>query len=552
MFSFRQRVILASAAFFLGVIVHGRAEVKLSAIFGDHMVLQQQAKIPVWGWAAPGEEVTVTLGGRNLKTKTTAEGNWRVDFKPFEPNAQPVKLVVEGTNRLEFQDVLLGDIWVCSGQSNMGWPFSKSYYADTELPKANHPQLRLFEIRTKAALQPEKNLVGEWKVCTPEALTNFGTLPYFFGRDLNKHLNRPIGLVAPYWGGSCVQAWTSVSGLQQSPAFTTYVDQLQKAIADYPQAKEAFPKLLAEYETQRKEWEEQVDKPYNAAMLEWDTAQRKAHETGKPAPPKPNRARPAPTRPTPAEGGAATPSVLFNGMVSPLIPYAIKGVIWYQGESNTNPLEYGLLFQRMITDWRQKWAQGDFPFLFVQLPNIGGGPATHPTEDSPWAVVREGQRNTLALPRTGMVVAIDVGEAALHPRDKLDVAQRLELVARHVAYGEDIVYSGPLYNGMQVEKSAIRLNFTNTGGGLTLGVSPWNPTGAPVAMPTELKGFAISGADKKWFWAKAVIDGNTVVVSSDLVATPVAVRYGWAQYPPCNLYNKEGLPASPFATDEGK
>jgi len=232
MFILQKRVIF-SAAFFLGVIAPGRAEVKLSAIFGDHMVLQQQAKIPVWGWANPGEEITVTLGGRSLKTKTTVEGNWRVDFEPFEPNAQPVKLVVEGANRLEFQDVLLGDVWVCSGQSNMGWPFSKSYYADTELPKANHPQLRLFEIRTKASLQPEKNLGGVWKVCTPEALTNFGTLPYFFGRDLNKHLNRPIGLVAPYWGGSCVQAWTSVSGLQQSPAFTTYVDQLQKAIADF-------------------------------------------------------------------------------------------------------------------------------------------------------------------------------------------------------------------------------------------------------------------------------------------------------------------------------
>ena len=531
-----------------------RADVTMPPIFGDHMVLQQEAKLPVWGWAAPGEAVTVTLGARCAKATASTEGNWRVNFEPLNPAAQPVALVVEGKNRLEFQDVVVGDVWVCSGQSNMGWPFRLSYYADTELPKANHPRLRLFEVHTRASLHPEKNLFGTWKVCTPEALSNFGTLPYFFGRGLVKGLDRPIGVVAPYWGGSQAQAWTSLAGLEQTPSFSHYLDELKKVTADYPQAKEAFPKLLAEYEVQRKQWDDEVDKPFKAAMLGWEAARKHAQDAGQPAPstPKPTIVRPAPVRPIPAEGGSATPTVLFNGMIAPLIPFAIKGVIWYQGESHTDAKEYGSLFPRLITDWRREWGQGNFPFLFVQLPNIGSSPTTRPDEDSAWAIVREGQRKALELPKTGMVVAIDLGEGNLHPRDKLDVAKRLELVARHVAYGEDVVHSGPLYAGMKVENSSIRLSFTNAGGGLTPGISPWNPTGVNVPVPTELKGFAIAGADKKWFWAKAVVDGATVVVSSDHVSSPVAVRYGWAQCPPCNLYNKEGLPASPFATDSGE
>ena len=247
------------------------------------------------------------------------------------------------------------------------------------------------------------------------------------------------------------------------------------------------------------------------------------------------------------------PATLFNGMIAPLIPYAIKGVIWYQGEANTSrhdaPL-YGLLFSRLITDWREKWGQGDFPFLFVQLANISA-PAKAPSENTGDPLVREGQLKALTLPATGMAVTIDIGNPYnIHPADKLDVGRRLSLAARHVAYGEDLVYAGPLYQSIKVEGDKLRLHFTQTGSGLTIGVPPWTPTGKPPAPQKELTGFAIAGADRKWAWAHAVIDGNSIVVSSEQVPAPVAARYGWANCPPCDLYNREGLPASPFRTDD--
>jgi sialate O-acetylesterase len=242
--------------------------------------------------------------------------------------------------------------------------------------------------------------------------------------------------------------------------------------------------------------------------------------------------------------------VLYNGMIAPLIPYAIKGAIWYQGESNAgNGLEYQTLFPRMISGWREKWNQGDFPFLYVQLANFMA-PQVKSSEGG-WAELREAQLKTLSLPNTGMAVIIDIGDAHdIHPKDKIDVGLRLALAAKHVAYKQDLVYSGPIYDSMKIEGNKIRLTFKDTGSGLQMSASPWTPTGVPVPAPTELTGFAIAGADQNWVWAKAQIDGNSVVVSSDQVPSPVAVRYGWASNPPCNLYNKEGLPASPFRTDD--
>jgi sialate O-acetylesterase len=250
------------------------------------------------------------------------------------------------------------------------------------------------------------------------------------------------------------------------------------------------------------------------------------------------------------QGGAGGPTVLYNGIVAPLIPYAIKGVIWYQGEANVgNGIEYRALFPRMIIDWRERWNEGNFPFLFVQLANLNAA-QTKPSEGG-WALLREAQLMTLSLPNTAMAVSVDIGNPLdIHPKDKVDVAQRLFLAARHIAYGEELVYSGPIYDKMTVEGNKIRLSFKHTGSGLQMSAPPWSPTGAPLTPPTELKGFAIAGADKNWAWAKAEIDGNQIVVSSDQVPDPVAVRYGWATNPPCNLYNKEGLPASPFRTDD--
>lgn len=521
----------------------------MPAIFGDHMVIQQEAGIAVWGSASPGETVTVTLGQQSAKAAASSDGKWRVDLKPVAPNSSPMTLTVEGNNRLEFQDVLVGEVWLCSGQSNMAVPFSKSVYAWTEASQVSDSQLRIFEIRIRASLQPQSELVGKWRLCDLDSLAYFSTVGYFFGKELREKLHRPVGLISAAWGGSHAQAWISLAGLQQPPAFDNYVTALQKSIDVYPQAKVEYPKLLAEYNDAQKRWLEEVGNVYNAEVKAWDAAETAARNAGKPLPPRPILARPAPIRPIQPDGDKATPTALFNGMIAPLIPYRIKGVIWYQGESNNGTVEYGSLFPRLITDWRAQWKQGDFPFLYVQLPNFHG-PARQPVEGN-WPMIREGQRKALALPHTGMAVTIDVGDLKdLHPPDKWDVAQRLALVARHVAYGEKIVYSGPLYESMQTEGSKVRVKFSEVGGGLVLGVSPWNPTGAPVPTPTELKGFAIAGADKKWVWAKASIEGDSVVVSSDEVPAPVAIRYGWSDTPPANLYNKEGLPASPFRTDD--
>jgi sialate O-acetylesterase len=285
-------------------------------------------------------------------------------------------------------------------------------------------------------------------------------------------------------------------------------------------------------------------------LKQWQAAADQAKASGQPAPPKPVPSAPMPQAPGSPDPSLVTPTTLYNGIIAPLIPYAIKGVIWYQGEENgAAGREYRTLFPRLITDWRDKWNQGDFPFLFVQLANYLP-PQVKPSEGG-WAELREAQLMALSLPNTGMAVAIDVGDAAtIHPADKLDVGLRLALAARHVAYKQDLVYSGPIYNTMTVEGNKIRVTFKETGGGLQMGTPPRTPTGVPPPTPTELTGFAIAGADKNFVWAKARIEGNTVVVSSDQVASPVAVRYGWAFNPPCDLYNKEGLPASPFRTDD--
>ena len=526
------------------------ADVRLPAIFGSHMVLEQDMKIPVWGWADAGEAVTVTLGDHTAKTTADANGKWRVDLDPVATATTPLTLTVTGKNSLKFDDVLVGDVWVCSGQSNMEFGMKGAHNAATEIPKADDPQLRLFIVAKKIALDPETDVKGQWMVCSPATVGDFSAVGYFFGRELRHTLNRPIGLIGTYWGGMPAQAFTSLSGLQKDPPFANYIGMYQKIAADYPMANEAYPVALAAYQDQLKQWNETVAPIYNAAMKQWQDAVNQAKTSGQPAPPKPMPSTPMPKAPTVPEGAPFTPTVLYNGMIAPLVPYAIKGAIWYQGESNAgNGLEYQTLFPRMISDWREKWNQGDFPFLYVQLANFMAA-QSKPSQGG-WAYLREAQLKTLALPNTGMAVIVDIGNGTnIHPKDKIDVGLRLALAAKHVAYKQDLVYSGPIYDSMKIEGNKIRLTFQDTGSGLQMSTPPWTPTGVPVPAPTELTGFAIAGADQNFVWAKAQIDGNTVVVSSDQVASPVAVRYGWANNPPCNLYNKEGLPASPFRTDD--
>jgi sialate O-acetylesterase len=526
------------------------ADVRLPAIFGSHMVLQQDAKIPVWGWAEAGEAVTVTVGDHKANTTTDATGKWRVDLEPMPAGTAPLSMTVAGKNTLTLTDVLVGDVWVCSGQSNMEFGMNRGETGPADILKADDPQIRLFVVEKVISLDPKDDTKGMWALCTPKTVAWFSAVGYYFGRELRQKYNRPVGLIADNWGGTPAQAWTSLTALQKDPPFTNYITPYQKIVADFPAANEAYTKLQADYLEQAKQYQSHLDPTYVAAMKVWNEASRQAAAAGQVAPPRPVAPQPMPKAPLLPQGGPSTASVLFNGMIAPIIPYTIKGVIWYQGEANTGAgIEYRTLFPRMINDWRERWNEGNFPFLFVQLANLTA--AQKMPSEGGWALLREAQLMTLSLPNTGMAVVIDIGNPLdIHPKDKADVAHRLFLAARHVAYGEDLVYSGPIYDTMKIDGNKIRVSFKNTGTGLQMGVPPWSPTGVIPPAPTELKGFAIAGADQVWSWAKAEIEGGEVVVSSDQVAAPVAVRYGWATNPPCNLYNVEGLPASPFRTDD--
>ena len=515
----------------------------MPSVFGRHMVLQQEAKIPVWGWAAPDEKVTVTFGRTSAETVADASGNWRVALPPMPTNSQPLVLTVQGVNTLRFDDVLVGDVWVCSGQSNMGFNLKYAHNAAEELPKADDPQLRLFFVDQTTALEPQQDVKGRWAVCTPSSVGNFSAVGYFFGRDLRKHLQRPVGLIGTYWGGTKAESWTSLSGLKKEPPFTDYITQHERTVADFTKATAEYPQKQADHEAAMKAWKATGKPAYDAAMKQWKQVVAAARAAKQPEPRAPINPEPKP--PTAPDGGPRSPVVLFNGMVAPLIPYAIKGAIWYQGESNVlKAAEYATLFPRMINDWREKWG-AEFPFLFVQLAALDAG------RDPNWPFQRESQAKALALPKTGMAVAVDVGDPHnIHPAGKSFIGQRLALAARHVAYGQGLVYSGPTFDSMKVEDDNAVLSFKHLGSGLMIGETPWLAKDSVPASTTELQGFVIAGQDRAWKPAIAKINGDHIIVSSPDVPKPVAVRYAFENNPLCNLYNKEHLPAVPFRTDD--
>lgn len=557
-------VTLFSAAFSL------QAEVKLPAIFGDHMVLQEGVKLPVWGTASPGEEVTVTVGKDSAKTKAGEDGKWKVELSALKKGSTPTTMTVAGANTVTFSDVLVGDVWICSGQSNMEFNlgggtfgFGGASNVDKALPAANDPELRFFIVTKKVALEPQADVAqpappqteaqkavaevtGKWVVCTPATVGYFSAVGYFFGKDLRAQLKKPIGLIGTYWGGTPAEAWTSIEKLRSDAAIKMYADSYDKIRAEMPAKEKDFPAQQAAYKEIAEKWKKEVGDPYDLAMKAWTEDAKKAAAEGKPAPAKPTMASQKPRPPVDPNGGSHGPANLFNGMIAPIIPYAIKGAIWYQGESNAGqPTEYASLFPDMITDWRTRWNQGDFPFFFVQLASYKSSPTQN------WPFLREAQLKTLSLPNTGMAVAADVGDVVdIHPKDKQDVGDRLALVARKVAYGDKkVVYSGPIYDKMTVKNGSVHLTFTNKGSGLIIGSAPWVTLGATPLPTTSLLGFTIAGEDLKFVPAEAKIVGDEVVVSAAGVAKPTAVRYGWANIFEGNLYNKEGLPASPFRTD---
>ncbi len=645
-------------------------QIKPHALFCDNMVLQRGIAIPVWGKAEVGGVVTVELNGKSASARAGADGVWMAKLPKMKAGG-PYELTVRGQKTITYNNVMVGDVWICSGQSNMQWPVIKSNNAAEEIAAADHPNIRLFTVPRVVSDKPEYDVHGTWQVCSPSTVPNFSAVGYFFGRGLHKELGVAQGLINTSWGGTPAEAWTTMETLRANPECAPILERHAESIKNYPQAMEQYKAVLANWKKANKEkvdrsrhkdpgnkglglgyakpdfddsgwktmnlpavWESIMDidgavwfrrtvevpdgwtgKDLTLSLGvvdDFDVTYFNGIQVGATGMETPNfwlhprkytvpgqlvkagrnvvavrvfdhyggggfngsasqmTLSPAgggkplsiagewrylvsikmdpnqlvslrPPRAPLGPGHSHTPAGLYNAMINPLVPYGIKGAVWYQGEANAGrAYQYRNLFASMISDWRQVWKQGDFPFFTVQLANFMAAKA-QPAE-SAWAELREAQAMTLdTLPNTGLAVIIDIGEARdIHPRNKQDVGKRLSLAARAIAYGENIVHSGPRYKKMKIQGGKVRLYFDHVGGGL-------------MAKDGELKQFAIAGADQAFVWAKARIEGKTIVVESDQVAEPVAVRYAWADNPEgCNLYNAEGLPASPFRTDDWK
>lgn len=469
-------------------------------------MLQREAAAPVWGWADPGEQVTVSIAGQTKSTKADKDGKWMVklaDLKAGGPHA----LTVKGKNTVTVEDVLIGEVWLGSGQSNMAMTVNRAKDFEQEQAAATHPRIRMFTVASGASATAQPDCKGAWEICSPESVARFSAAAYFFGRELHKALNMPVGLVNSSVGGTPIESWIS------------------------PEAQARSPELQAFFEAQKTEeakFDPAAAKVQHAKALErWKEAAAKAKAEGKPAPRRPQD--PIAVRERKGNAGG-----LFNGKIAPLIPYAIRGAVWYQGEANTVPDKapfYQHQLPLLVKDWRERWGYA-FPFAWVQLPNYDA-----PGRD--WPTVREAMLKSLSLPATGMAITMDIGEAGdIHPKNKQDAGKRLALWALAAVYGrKDLSASGPLPAAHKVAGERIEITFKHADGGL-------------VARDGELKGFEVAGADKQWKPAKARIEGNKVIVWGTGVKQPVAARYAWENNPACNLFNGAGLPASPFRTSE--
>ncbi|MEM9675831.1 MAG: sialate O-acetylesterase [Bacteroidota bacterium] len=617
-------------------------EVQPHQLFTDNAVLQRDLSIPVWGTANPGGTLEVEINGHIERTEVSQDGNWQVNLPEMEAGG-PYELRIRGEEEAVLENIMIGDVWLASGQSNMEWPLSGQIDDyENEIANANYPNIRLFTVHRNTSIEPLTQLdSGQWNECSPETVANFSAVAYFFGREIHQEQDVPIGLLHSSWGGTPAEAWTSEASVRQIKDFSTLLDSIRSAEsgslsfaekqklqeeaiaqADERLARMAIPQDAKDWETMSLPtlWENAdtplegydgyvwfqktftVPNSYESQPLTlylgmiddvditWVNGQKVGETKGY------NVSRVYEVPPQVVKGGENTitvrvldtggggglygpeeemylegngqklsaeisgswkydetqegefpevsmfpsePAILYNAMINPLLPYVIKGAIWYQGESNASrAAQYQTLFPLMIDDWRSQWNIGDFPFLFVQLANFnapGSGP-----ED--WPRLREAQLMTLGLPNTGMAVSIDIGDATdIHPRNKQDVGYRLALAARKVAYGEDNVYSGPIYESMRVAGDSVVLTFEQVGEGL-------------FKMPDEkLRGFEVAGEDRQFYSAQATIISNTEIsIKSPSVNQPVAVRYGWYSNPDVNLYNSEGLPASPFRTDDWK
>jgi len=501
----QHRIAAAVGCLFLFFAIAASAEVKTAALFSDHMVLQSGMQAPVWGTAAPGEAVKITFNGKSRSTTAGPDGKWMLRLRKLKAGG-PYEMRIQGTNSLSIHDVMVGEVWLASGQSNMAFTVSKKVasYAgmldeEKEIAAANYPAIRMFTVKEEKSYTPRDDVKGEWKICSPETVSGFSAVGYLFARDLQQRLKTPVGILTVAYGASTAEAWMPRETVAADPKIKPMLDRFD-VLEDFYKA---HPGIAAAE-----------------------------------APPAPqtingrSTVRPGPMR-DPA-GDQHEPTVLFNGMLHPVIPYGIRGVIWYQGESIVGGKEglalYPHVMEAMVTSWRKLWGEGDFPFYAVQLPalkNVSNNP-----------LVREGQAQILTLPNSGLAVTLDVGDPDnVHPKNKVPVGERLALIALANVYGRKLEFAGPRYSSMKVEGQAIRVRFTHVDGGL-------------VAKDGPLKWFQIAGEDQQFVDAEATIDGDTVIVKSDKVSTPAAVRYAWANYPiGCNLFNDAGLPAAPFRTD---
>jgi sialate O-acetylesterase len=623
------------------------ANVKPAQIFSSNMVLQNGTKIPVWGWADKGEKIMVTLAGTTIETTAGEDGKWMVKFDKMEYGG-PHTMTIHGDNTITFKNVMIGEVWICSGQSNMEFQLIRSINGAEEVANSNHANIRLFKVPRKISQSPEKDMdTGEWQICSPQTSKNFSAVGYFFGRALSEDLDVPIGLIQSALGGTVAESWTSGNTMKNDPDFKEKYNQLiemdvaaeeqrkvdeikkvvggelppkDKGVVDgkWKYAAPNFDDSKWERISIAKVWDKQgyskidgvacyrktftlskkqAGNSYELHLGKIDDSDItwvngvKVGETKRNSRSERDYTIPAKVLKKgknviavrvsdgrgvggfydsekvslvgngenidiPGDwkikftvvslnktkfGPNSYPTLLYNGMINPLIPYAIKGVIWYQGESNAKRAkQYGRIFPNMITDWRTNWNDDDFPFLFVSLANFKKVPE-QPGESS-WAELRESQTKALKLKVTGMALAIDLGVANnIHPKNKQDVGKRLELAALNKGYRKPVIYSGPMYQSMKVADNKIEIEFTHFGCGLT-----------KLKRSKEITGFSIAGADKKFHWAKAkIIDKNRVEVWCNEVKEPVAVRYGWADNPGfLNLYNNQLLPANPFRTDD--
>jgi sialate O-acetylesterase len=644
--AFTRALLIASS--FLSIGSPLSAQPTLPHLFSDHMVLQRDGDIRVWGWAEPGEAISVSLAGRSKETTAAADTRWSVSLPAMHAGG-PFTLVVRGKKTIELRDVLIGDVWIASGQSNMTYALSGAAGAAEEIPAASYPQMRFFTVPKKIALEPQPDtLPASWEICTPDSAKSFSAVAYFFARDLHKALGIPVGVILSAWPGTAGEEWTDPESLRRDAVLRPIVERWEgsapdvKAFAAEPEevslefddfellrsgAGEAT--MLSSFDDGASrtttggawtyDWQEAPETTFelispgrggsgfaarisgkmdgasssrlNATFApddspvdlstyagirywirgtgmsqlqmlqptisDWDNyaaetiratpewkqvtvwfKDLKQDGWGVVQPFTPNALTGFLLNNLPTVGDPGRPpSGLYEGMITPLLPYRIRGAIWYQGESNTwRADQYRTLLPSLIQGWRKNFAEPDLPFLIVQLPDLGQSPELG---DSVWAELRDAQLHTLkSVPNTGLAVTIDVGDPKnLHPPRKMEIGQRLALWALATTYGRKIVYSGPIYDSMKIAGNTIRVRFRSVGDGLE-------------AHGDALKGFSIAGADRRFHWADARIDGGEIVVSSVDVSQPVAVRYAWAGSPECNLYNKNGLPASPFRTDD--